>query len=376
MPSEKSRQWAIVLSKDLSEELEEFEVKCANDPDLKVDFFQVQEEESPSGHPHFQAVLALRQQLTTNQVKALFTKDKDKSVHVRVELARDLAALSVYCSKFKTRVPNGHEFKYGAIPSVGDRSAAGRLRKRGVTGTTAEVLSKANETNLTVAKRMCMGMSFTKALEGEDPNALFRSNTIKTAVRELQQAEREKLSEEWLAQQTLRPWQEELVDLMDSNKDNRTVLVVYDEVGKQGKSFLLNYMDCKYGDKVLSVGGTKMNDALYAASKCPIMGPEYIFMDLSRTLHKQEGEEGSRSLINYDLLERLINGFFISGKYDSTKVRWTTPRVACIFTNQHLNYGAMSMDRWKVYELCEGRLGQVDIAGASAPGFKRSMYNA
>ena len=362
MPCDKSRQWAIVFGEELREEVTKFAQECKSSND--VDYFRVQEEQSEGGYLHFQAILLTRRQNTKNQVCKLFTDNPAKLLSISCEKVRDTAALARYCMKQESKVQNGFEFEFGAIPSEGEKRLAGKLRKRGMEGTTADILSKSNAANLAVAKRMCAGVSFIDALEGEDPNALFRAATIKSAARELQAGARQRKINEWLSKQVLKPWQTELLAIMDEHRNNRTVNVIVDYEGNEGKSYLLRYMLAKYGTAVLSIGGCKMNDALYAASKCPIEGPRYIVMDLSRTLHKQEGEEHSKSLINYDLLERLANGVFTSGKYDSTDVMWTEDRAITIFSNQHLQYsGTMSMDRWNVYELSNGILSSVKLNG-------------
>lgn len=135
-------------------------------------------------------------------------------------------------------------------------------------------------------------------------------------------------------------WQEEVLELIESVPDDRSIWWIWDETGSRGKTTLMKYMiACK---KALGVVN-KSNDALHLAAKhLEEQGTiNVVVYNITRT---QQGR------INYGLIEQMKDGLILSGKYEGCCEVIACPHVI-IFANWEPEYDKMSLDRWKVINL-------------------------
>lgn len=135
---------------------------------------------------------------------------------------------------------------------------------------------------------------------------------------------------------TAEPWQRLVIDIIQTEPDDRTIHWFWSEEGKKGKSLLCKFLYLNFGAIVL---GNKTNDALYLAKRYP--QANCFLFDFPRT---------SLEYINYGLIENLKNGLFFSGKYESEMVCRPSPHIFC-FANTPPKWKDMSLDRWKVYNV-------------------------
>lgn len=133
-----------------------------------------------------------------------------------------------------------------------------------------------------------------------------------------------------------RPWQQELIDELKEEADDRTIIWVLDSKGGQGKSRLAFHLYCEYGACVLD---GKVNDMAYAYN-----GERIVIFDISRA-----AAEHSDHL--YSMAEKIKNRLVVSGKYNScTKVADHKVHVV-FFANEHPKDGKWSEDRVKTINL-------------------------
>lgn len=139
----------------------------------------------------------------------------------------------------------------------------------------------------------------------------------------------------------LRPWQQSIIDIIKEKPNDRTINVIYDPEGNNGKTFLCKYLVNKY--KAIFVNG-KMNDIFFAVSEqcSKSRPPKIIIWNITRTYDTES--------INYGAIESIKDGIFFSGKFKSGMVNMDSPHVL-IFTNNHLNYAALTNDRWNVLSI-------------------------
>ena len=137
------------------------------------------------------------------------------------------------------------------------------------------------------------------------------------------------------------PWQEELVQILEQEPDDRTIYWYWETVGRVGKSALAKWL-CVH-KRALMAGG-KANDVKYMIVKWKEKygaWPTIIIWDIPRT---QEG------FVSYECIESVKNGCFFSGKYECEQVVMNSPHIIC-FANFEPDYYKMSEDRWNVKDI-------------------------
>lgn len=137
-----------------------------------------------------------------------------------------------------------------------------------------------------------------------------------------------------LAGVTLRPWQQEMMLLLDSSPDSRKIHWYYDSIGNYGKSFMATYLAKNHAAIVFSNG--KSSDVAFALDSPPI-----VVWDLSRSQ-----EEST----NYGVMEDVKNGRIFSPKYGSVMKIFPIPHLF-VFANFKCPPGKFSEDRIELHEL-------------------------
>lgn len=140
--------------------------------------------------------------------------------------------------------------------------------------------------------------------------------------------------------ETLRPWQAEVVSIVQSEPDDRTIHWFWDAKGGSGKTQLAKYLCVNFD--ALYVSG-KAADIKYAVGQYLTTHDDIkaVIYDVSRT---------QESYISYQSIEEVKNGIFFSGKYESEQVIFNSPHVI-VFANFEPNLAALSADRWKITNL-------------------------
>jgi len=125
-------------------------------------------------------------------------------------------------------------------------------------------------------------------------------------------------------------WQQEIVDIISTEPDDRTIYWFYDSIGNCGKTQLTKYLCAKHG--AMLVDGKK-NDILYGC--CEMETDCYIF-NFSRSVE---------DYVSYDSIEKLKDGLYYSSKYESKMIIRNSPHIL-IFANFLPDMAKLSMDRW------------------------------
>lgn len=131
----------------------------------------------------------------------------------------------------------------------------------------------------------------------------------------------------------LRPWQTDLVLELTGSVNNRSVIWIVDPEGNRGKTWLSKYLAVKHPHDVIRLENGKSADLKYAYT-----GQKICIFDLSRS---QEDH------INYEVIESIKNGIFLSTKYESCMRVYANPHV-CVFANFEPDRSKLSQDRWDV----------------------------
>lgn len=130
-------------------------------------------------------------------------------------------------------------------------------------------------------------------------------------------------------------WQQEIKDIMNTVPDDRTIYWYWDPDGNTGKSTFVKHLFVTTTHVCLADG--KRADAFHIIAKLRTP-PRTVLFDIPRH---------GASFVSYTAIEKIKNGLFNSGKYDSSTVVMRCPHVFC-FANFEPNYEALSQDRWIV----------------------------
>lgn len=150
--------------------------------------------------------------------------------------------------------------------------------------------------------------------------------------------------EEW------RPWQKELLEYLDEKPNDRTIVWIIDKTGGQGKTFLSKYLMATGKAYVVSTFGGMRDAATIIAGAIESGWDKKIFIaDLPRT---------AECKAIYEPLEAIKNGLVTSTKYSGKTMVFRSPHLV-VFANFPPFLPSLSMDRWAVAELVEGRLHDV-----------------
>jgi len=137
-----------------------------------------------------------------------------------------------------------------------------------------------------------------------------------------------------------KPWQQEVLDMLKTKPDSRTIHWYWEHNGNTGKSFLCKYIDLME-DAIIAQGKTA--DILNQLLEHVKAGkrPNVIILDIPR-------EKLEYTI--YSTLEMLKNGHVYSGKYEGGKLIFPHPHVF-VFANAPPLDGKLSADRCRVIEI-------------------------
>lgn len=138
-----------------------------------------------------------------------------------------------------------------------------------------------------------------------------------------------------LSPDKLYPWENEIINIILSKPDERTIYWYWEPTGNTGKTTFSKFLSFYY--KAIPLEGKK-NDILYCAACFPSL--IYIY-DIERSLEDH---------LSYGAIEKIKNGYFMCAKYESKPIIRSNPHVIC-FANFPPNNMKLSNDRWKITEL-------------------------
>lgn len=139
---------------------------------------------------------------------------------------------------------------------------------------------------------------------------------------------------------TLYPWQTEAKERLAMQSD-RGILVIIDEIGGAGKSYLARHCEVTGIAKVIP----KMDRAGDMISAVMVNPSDAYIFDIPRSDDKQ-----SKAL--WTAIEQIKNGHLYDWRYQYREV-WVEPPRIMVFSNTEPPWGALSKDRWETIRLGE-----------------------
>lgn len=143
---------------------------------------------------------------------------------------------------------------------------------------------------------------------------------------------------------TARRWQQEVLDILKTEPDDRTIHWYWDAKGCSGKTTLAKHL-ITTRDDVLYLSG-KANDMKFAIAKFLEDKSKFlrvVVMDFPRSLE---------AYVSWQGIEEIKNGLFFSGKYEGVMCCFECPHIICL-ANFEPRTEMLSSDRWHVVEIAE-----------------------
>ena len=142
----------------------------------------------------------------------------------------------------------------------------------------------------------------------------------------------------------LRSWQDSLLQYLKPS--NREIIWVIGRKGNEGKTWFQEYMESKYGWAKVICGmdiKLKKSTICHVLSKRSLMSTEIFLFDV--------GKAFTYDGVNYELLEKIKNGRVLASKFDSKELKFKTPNIVVVFSNEAPEVKQLSKDRWKIFQI-------------------------
>lgn len=145
----------------------------------------------------------------------------------------------------------------------------------------------------------------------------------------------------------LHDWQKELVEIMKTDPDDRTIFWIWESIGGAGKTMFGKWIAGEF-PHVLVLGGKASDVKHGVVSYKEKQGqvPNILIWDVPR---------GGLKYVSYVAIEEVKNMFFFSGKYEGGMIRDWCPHLF-VFANEPPQKEMLSEDRWKIAEIVHGKL--------------------
>ena len=142
---------------------------------------------------------------------------------------------------------------------------------------------------------------------------------------------------------SLRTWQSKL--LKNMKPSYREIIWIKGSEGAEGKSWFQEYLEQHYGRKRVFRTTVNRNpeSILHTLSKRSLTLVDVFIFNIPRSFKVED--------VPYTLLEDLKDGQAITSKYDSKELRFASPNIVILFSNEEPCTEKLSLDRWKVYTI-------------------------
>ncbi len=140
-----------------------------------------------------------------------------------------------------------------------------------------------------------------------------------------------------LSKENMYEWQKGIVDLCESEPDDRTIHWYWDSDGCTGKTSLCKYLMWHHDAFLFSGKATDIASRIINRNE----PPRIALMNITRTA---EGK------LSWAAIEEIKDGCISSGKYEGGQMIFDPPHVI-IFANFRPDTSTLSVDRWNIVNI-------------------------
>lgn len=137
-------------------------------------------------------------------------------------------------------------------------------------------------------------------------------------------------------------WQQNVINIIEKEPDERTVNWIWSNSGNVGKTSFQKYLVVKYGAAMLGGKAADCKNGIVDWKKNKGDTPEIILCNIPRSFSKE--------YISYQAFEEIKDMCFYSGKYEGGMIVGNCPHLF-IFANCEPNVEKMSGDRWNIVNI-------------------------
>ena len=128
------------------------------------------------------------------------------------------------------------------------------------------------------------------------------------------------------------------------------IIWVMGRKGNEGKSLFQSYIQSLHrAHRVARFDITnKTSDLLHITSRCSLATTDMFLFNHQRCVSSEE--------CCYSLLEMIKDGYASASKFQFALLRIKTPNLVIMFSNREPRMHSLSLDRWEVFSIKEGKL--------------------
>lgn len=135
-------------------------------------------------------------------------------------------------------------------------------------------------------------------------------------------------------------WQENIVSIIKTEPDDRSIYWFWESIGNYGKSAFIKYCVIKYN--ILYINGGKYSDIMNLIFNADMDRCNCIMFDIPRA---------NRGSISYASLESIKNGLVCNTKYETGSKVFNPPHIIVFANFPPSCKEKLSTDRWKITNL-------------------------
>lgn len=168
-------------------------------------------------------------------------------------------------------------------------------------------------------------------------------SNLKRADRPLYISKYDEYMEKKYSNVTWKKWQQDIIDIVNSEPDERKVYWYWEYEGNRGKTFLAKWLDWKHNAIIANGKQSDIYNQYAKFTEETKDQPTLAIIDIPRS-HKD--------YVCYSTMEKIKDGLVYSGKYEGTKLR-LIPHHLIIFANFKPDKEKLSEDRWVIKEILD-----------------------
>ena len=143
----------------------------------------------------------------------------------------------------------------------------------------------------------------------------------------------------------LRPWQGDLLRQIEHPTARKVIWVRGAKCG-EGKSWFQEFVESRFGwERVVCA----MDIKLKKSSICHVLGKRPL--TTTDIFLFNVGKANTINEVNYEVLEKIKDGRILASKYDSKELKFKTPNIVVVFSNDKPDVKQLAMDRWKIFSI-------------------------
>lgn len=139
----------------------------------------------------------------------------------------------------------------------------------------------------------------------------------------------------------LKPFQEEVLTILNEEPNDRIIYWYWESTGNVGKSSLCKHLCMTKNCLILNGKQNDMFNAILQWKTIKGDFPEIIIIDIPRS---------TIDYVSWGAIEKIKDGLFYSGKYEGGMVIMNCPHIICM-ANSAPDVSKLSIDRWRIKEI-------------------------